>query len=243
MQPISSYAISQPYLRLLLQGPPGCGKTTLGCQFPGTYVADLDINLGGPLRRMTQLGLSLPLGYDIIDRDEKGQDVPAQARFTRLMLCLNKALADPTVQTIVIDSATRLCDYFMDEVLRTQNAKAMTISHWGFYLSAWKQFIVQMSAQRKHFVLIAHEEVEKDEVDQTLRSFIAVPGKFRYIIASYFTDVWRCEVASAGGFGAGAQYKWSVRTMPDHRFQLKNSLGLPPVFEFDWKLVEQKLKG
>lgn len=240
MQPITTYATSDAFVRVLLQGPPGAGKTATACQFPGVYVADLDMNLAGPIRWLNRTGKPLPLGYDVIDRDETGKEVDPSARYGRLVKCLQTAVADPTVQTIVVDSATKLSDYMIAEVLRQQGAQQMTIQHWGFYLAMWKKFISQLSVQRKHFVLVSHERVEKDEVDQSLKYFVMIPGQMGNIIGSLFTDVWRCEVAEKAGIPP--TYAFNVRTMPSYRFNLKNSLDLPPVFEFSWKTIEEKLK-
>lgn len=243
MQPTASYATSDAFIRLLLQGAPGQGKTTLACQFPNAYVADCDLNLGGPLRFLRDHNLTQPVGYDTIDRKEDGTVVQPNMRYQRLAEVLSAAAADASVSTIVIDSATKLDQYIKDHVLRTNPTKtgAMEMVSWGFYLAFWKDLVAKITAQRKHFVLIAHEKVEKDEVDGALKYFLNIPGQFGNMAGALFTDVWRAEVASTGGLAAS--YKWQIRTMPDYRFQLKNSFGLPALFEFDWKLIEAKLKG
>lgn len=240
MQTIESYQTNDAFIRVLLQGPPGAGKTTHACQFPGVYVADLDLNLAGPLRWLKQNNKVLPVGYDTIDRDEAGKEVAPNMRYTRLAKCLQDANANPEVKTIVVDSATKLSDYMIAEVLRQQNAQQMTIQHWGFYLAMWKQFISALSVQKKHFILVCHERVEKDEVDQSLKYFVMIPGQMGNIIGSLFTDVWRAEVSEKTGIPP--TYQFLVRTMPSYRFNLKNSLGLPPIFEFSWKTIADKLK-
>jgi hypothetical protein len=115
----------------------------------------------------------------------------------------------------------------------------MSIQMWGFYLAAWKKFIGSLSSQRKHFVLICHERVEKDEIDQSLKYFVMIPGQMQHIIGSLFTDIWRTEVSVAPG--TPPKYTFQIRTMPDYRFQLKNSLNLPPVFKFSWDVIAQAL--
>jgi hypothetical protein len=238
MHLINDYA-KESHLRILLQGPPGSGKSTLACHFPCPYIADLDINLGGPLRWLRENGGPTPVGYDIIGRSDDGKEIPTKDCFGRLMTCLRAALKEPSIETIVIDSATKLGDYIMAEVMRTQGKSEMTLPLWGFYLQTWKQFISALSTQRKHIILTCHESVEKDEVDQTLKYFVQVAGQMKFVIGSMFTDVWRCEVAVTAG--ASPKYTFQVRTMPDFRYQLKNSLSLPPIFKFDWNLIEQRL--
>jgi nucleoside-triphosphatase THEP1 len=239
MQSINTYS-DNSNLRVLLQGPPGSGKTTTACQFPAAYIADCDLNLAGALRYLRSANLPLPIGYDIIDRDDDGKEVDPSFRFERLLRKLQIACADTTVQTIVVDSATKLSDYIMAHILRQQGKKQMEMQSWGFYFTCWKEFVARITAQKKHFVLICHERVEKDEIDQALKYFLNIPGQFAHIAGSLFTDVWRCEVASKG-FGAATTHEFQIRTMPDHKFNLKNSLGLPAVFKFDWKIVESKL--
>lgn len=240
MQPITNYT-SEAHLRVLLQGAPGSGKTTTACQFPAPYVADCDLNLAGSLRFLRSANLALPVGFDVIDRDETGKEIDPAFRFERLLKKLQEACASPDVQTIIIDSATKLSDYIMAHILRQQGKKQMEMQSWGFYFTTWKELVARITAQRKHFVLIAHERVEKDEIDQSLKYFLNIPGQFAHIAGSLFTDVWRTEV-SAKGFGATQQHEFLVRTMPDHKFNLKNSLALPALFKFDWPTIEAKLK-
>lgn len=240
MQPINNYTTNDAFIRVLLQGPPGAGKTTTACQFPGCYIADCDMNLAGPLRWLKNNKKELPVGYDVIDRDEKNEEVAPQFRYTRLVKCLQEAALNPDVKTIIVDSTTKLSDYMIAEVLRQQNKLVMGIQDWGFYLALWKKFISQLSVLQKNFVLIAHERVEKDEVDQSLKYFVMIPGQMGSIIGSLFTDVWHTEVAEKPGLPP--TYQFLIRTMPSYRFNLKNSLSLPPLFEFNWNTIADKLK-
>lgn len=243
MPTIDQYS-NDAYLRLLLQGPSGVGKTTLACQFPGAWVMDCDLNLAGPLRFLKSKGLPLPIGYDTIDRDETGKSVPDNMRYDRLLRCANAAAAQPGVKTLVFDSATKIADYIKAHVLRVNPTKTgqMEMTSWGFFYQYWVQLVATVTAAKLHSVFIFHEKLEKDEVDGTLKYFINVQGQFQAVAASLFTDVWRAEVSGGGGLlPTASSYNWQIRTMPDFRYQLKNSLQLPPVFVFDWKLIESKL--
>lgn len=233
MKTISTYQ-KEARLRVLLQGPPGSGKTTTASQFPKSYVADCDANLAGALRWLKANGKPLPVGYDTID------EVEPKSRFAHLVKCVGEAAASPDVETIILDSATKISDYIMAHVLAKQGKSQMEMTSWGFYLSFWKDLIAQLSTCKKHLVLLVHEKVEKDEIDQTLKYFLAIPGQFGGIAGALFTDVWRCE-AETKGFGAAAKTEYVVRTSPNFKFQLKNSFGLPVTLPFDWAKIEALL--
>ena len=188
MQLIANYA-QESHLRVLLQGPPGSGKSTLACHFPGVYVADLDINLGGPLRWLRETHGPTPIGYDIIGRSEDGKEIPPKDCYTRLITLLNRALKEPSVETIVIDSATKLGDYIQAEVMRTQGKSEMTLPLWGFYLQTWKQFIgsARQPAQARHPDLPRERREGRDRPDPQILRPGGGPDEVRHRL-----DVYRC---------------------------------------------------
>lgn len=247
MQPISNYKDSNDKLRLLLQGPSGSGKTTVACQFPKPYIVDVDVNLGGTIRFLRNHGMQLPVAYDVLDRDEEGKDVAPMWRYQRLNKCLKEAQMDPNIETIVLDSATTFADVMIAEVLRTQNKQAISDykdgrQFWGFFANCGRQFLGTLSQMRKHIVLVAHEKIEKTpdgSVAYPLK--VAWPGQVGQNIGLFFTNVWRCEVMTIPK-GMETTYRWQIRTMPDYKYELKNTLELPPVFEFKWETIAEKLK-
>lgn len=246
MQSIESYSSDNDYLRLLLQGPPGSGKTDLACRFPGVYVLDIDVNLGGVIRRLKSAGLPLPLGFDVIDKDEKGQAIPLPTRFQRLEACLNAIQKDPRVKTIVLDSGTTLVDVLIAEVCRKQGKTAISDwkdgrQFWNFFAPFCRSFFGMLTGMRRHIVLVVHESVQKNEAGAVVwPTKVAFPGQVGQNIGAFFTSVWRCETKSEG-FGPTEKTKYLVRTSPDGRYELKNTLALPATFEFDWKIVQEAL--
>lgn len=246
MQSIDIYKQGNDKLRLLLQGPAGSGKTQLACQFPGAYLIDVDVNGGGAIRYIREHGLKEPVGCDFLDRDEKGNVVPMKDRYTRLNTLLVAAQTNPVVETIIIDSATTFADVLIAEVLRVQNKDKMTKQEWGFFGNAGRHLFSVLTAMRKHIVFIGHEKINKNEDGSVAYPIkVAWPGQVGQNIGAFFTNVWRCEVERKMVPGPGgtlvAQYNWLVRTMPDQQYELKNTLGVPALFKFDWKIIEDAL--
>lgn len=246
MTPISSYS-SNDKLRLLLQGPSGSGKTTVASQFPNSYIIDVDVNLGGTLRFLKERNMTLPVGFDVLDKDESGADVPIAMRYQRLAKLLIEAQTNDAVESIVIDSGTTLAPVFIAEVCR-QQGKANIQSFkdgrqfWGFFAPLAQHFMATLSVMRKHVVLIVHEKTNKSETGAIMLPYkVAWPGQVGENIGVFFTNVWRCECKQTPS-GTHINYEWNIRTAPDQRFELKNTLGLPAVFPFNWKLIEEKLK-
>lgn len=119
---------------IVLQGAPGCGKTTLGCMFPNVYVADCDLNLRSSIKYLKDNNLPPIVGFDTIDIDDNGKVVEAKLRYKRLTKCLKEAAAMSQIDTLFIDSATKVAQYMMDEVLSQAGKSEMTTKAWEFIL-------------------------------------------------------------------------------------------------------------
>lgn len=248
MTPIDQYS-QNDLIRLILQGPSGAGKTTLACQFPKPYIIDIDVNLGGSLRFLKERKLALPVGFDVLDKDEQGAAVSQKNQYSRLAKLLNEAQLNPNVETIVLDSATNLSSVMIYEVCRQQGKNEISDfkdgrQFWGFFAVLGKHFMATLASMRKHIVLIAHEKTQTTADGAVVYPIkIAWPGQVGQNLGLFFTNVWRAEVKIVPKGLGNNDYKWQLRTMPDEKFELKNSLGLPPIFEFNWDTIAQKLKG
>lgn len=243
---ISEYADDNDKIRLVLQGPAGAGKSTVACQFPRSWIVDVDVNLGGTLRFLKERKLQLPVGYDVLDHDDKGTPVPLLQRYLRLAEVLKKVQMMDNVDTIVLDSGTTLADVLMAEVCRQQGKSQPSDfkdgrQFWGFFAPFCRNFFSVLAQMRKHIVLTAHEKTEKLESGAVVYPIkVAWPGQVGQNIGAFFTNVWRCEVQILPS-GQSNTYKWNIRTMPESKYELKNTLGLPALFEFNWSTIQAAL--
>lgn len=239
---------------LLIQGPPGCGKTTLALKFPRPYICDLDNNMSGTIRKSRIEGKPLDVCYDVPDLiiDEKTGNItgerPLKDRYKFMAECLKAAAADPNIDTIVVDGVSKLNAYIIAEIgkqnptvgNRARGEGEMTLQDWGAHLYLWQNFVTKMQATSKMFVLTAHEETS-DRTDLS-GILVSVQGKkVQATLAGMFSDVWRCEVTDKLG-PKGREYEWKVRTMQTSSLQLKNSLGLPDSFVMDWNTINNALQ-
>lgn len=222
---------------ILILGRPGSGKTTLALQFPKPFVLDCDKNLNGPARYVaTKLGKLPWFRYDTPLVDKTGAGVPRPLRMDRAQELLNEALADPEIETIIIDSLTTLIDFIFDKIRATatglnppkmadgkkQQDEPLRIQDWGVFASILKQLIFGLKASKKRIVFIGHIVTDKDEVSKILLNFIAVPGQMGNIISGLFEEVWQTEV-KASGADASLKAEYKVRTVGDARSE---ALGL-----------------
>lgn len=243
---------------LLLQGPPGGGKTSLSVCFPRPYIISADNNLGGVLRRMKAQAFTKEIFYDLVHLDDEGKDLlPLNslsgiytAQWKRFLALLGKSAADPTIDSIIIDNMSSLSDiclrFIMDDVRRLEGKaiERLRIQDYQPNQMIWRELCMRARTFNKFIVVIAHEEAEKDELTGIVKYKPNVPGaKLQGQLGGFFSDIWRCETKTVN-----EKPVYVVRTQPAPRADLKTSiitpteLTLSESFAENEKLVNQYLK-
>jgi hypothetical protein len=216
---------------LLIVGRSGSGKSTLAGRFPKPHFISLDHNLKGPAAQLAREGITDITYEDDIDRGPNGEELLPAVQFAKFKDRLSAAQASDR-ETIIIDNATPLNDLFCAEIMRMASVSQMDIKCWGRLVQEWKTFALKLRQVPKRVIILAHERVEKDEIDQSLKYFLAIPGQTSDLLPGYFTDVWRTEVVEELVNNAVVA-KRKVRVVSNRRMEhLKSSdPTLPPVFE------------
>lgn len=185
------------------------------------------------MRSLREQHPNIQFRYDTITVADDGSLLPQEQRYTRAVNCINLALKDPWVKTIIIDSLSSLCDFLIDHIVASKDgtkAKEMTISDWIPFRMMLSRLVTNLRATHRYLIVTSHEENVKDEVTGQIITRTNMPSKLADNFGGFFSDVWRTEVDEIGG-----KIIYLVRSAPTVRIPaIGNSLGLPPKFVFEW---------
>ncbi len=244
-------------LKILLIGPPGSRKTTLGLQFPGCHVEDCDRNLDGP-EQYLRVVLKLPLHYtyDSIRYDDLGKPIEIHDCYNRLCDKLKQVKSSPehkNTRTVFVDSLSHVNEFIIRDVLRTQNKTKnigdMEARDWGPFKSRAYQLLVARLEETDKTIICSCHEIKLTENDpknlitQTVIGYEPFfQGRVGDTIGAFFTDVWRLEVKPS----SGGRTETILQTQRHPRCEhLKNSVGMPAELDVTkgFSVIEPYLKG
>lgn len=235
------------YMRALVYGPMGSGKTRFALTWPNPFVLDIDHGL------LTGRKLHVPSKRLFPPKDRKDRqrvfqsvmDVLTDARDRSGPFADGGPLADR--ETIVLDGYTALADALMKELLigdgKDFTKEKPEYDHWNA-LSARLDNITQLSAMVPfNFVATCGNKLDKDEYTGGWVGLPDIIGGFRNDIGYRFDEVYYFE-PRRGRSSEGGDLVYEAHTAKYRIFDAKSRLGLPttivdPTYELVHRLAKE----
>lgn len=210
------------YIRVLLYGEMGSGKTTVAATFPK------------PLFLNTDKGLRTIAGKDIPYIDfNPGR--PVYHKIIQILQDLQKGnLEGLEVQTVVIDGFTSLAELMLREIVLENRVsvgdptkeKAL-FDDYGMLRQRMWSIATLLQSIPCHVVGTCWATIEKDEVSGQFIGRPEMVGKFRETLGGYFDEYYFLE-CRAGRQGEPA-YVYEAHTKPYRWWQARTRINLPAV--------------
>lgn len=178
LQFVTSSTEAQP-LKVLLYGPPGCGKTVAACSAPGPI---LYLNAEGP----DALTFSRKL-YG----DEKIREVAFTGKQTLVDVFVYARDPKNKIATIVVDSIGEMYRMLLEEI----GGERATLQNFGDVNTLIERFCRSLRDLPIHVVLVAHEEIA-DVEGEIVRRPVTGGKKLPEILMAMMSVVAYCGVVS-----------------------------------------------
>lgn len=211
MKSSSDYTVARN-IAICLVGDPKSGKTGVASAFPNPYFLDIDKNLDSAVRVLK----GKKFWYD-----QPTSDVPEDQVWPKSLEYLKAAIANPEIQTIVVDSFSQLSGYARAALL--SNLKRMNavdakgkpldnlrLNDYLTLLDWFRQFVFALRSSNKYVIVTSHQQVSKDELTGANHYSLAIPGQSKDSFGGWFTDVWACTATAV----AGGKTAYQIRTRP-----------------------------
>lgn len=249
-----------PFLNLLLYGPPGGGKTVFAHQFPGgSRTLDFDDGMQSVLWAIKE-GLIAKEPSEIIF---KTFHAPRNPRKEDLIFDLASMQIDtwleeeekgdaPSWNTLIIDSGTLLTQHSiikgLKEAARLNTSQswtslsadgiyAMRQADWGAASQLFTKFVQFCLSLEKNVMLLCHEYSETSESGAVTSVTPKLIGQLRQDIPLYFDE---CYYMTVAGNKDKVQYK--IQTKRDAKHQCKSRLGCFDALEdCDFETLRKKV--
>jgi hypothetical protein len=195
----------QQFLKALIYGQPGIGKTTFALSAPNPILLDFDSGVHRVNAEHQTETLQIEKWQDVLDEMNEG--------------------TFHNYKTIIIDTAGKMLDYLGAHII-SKNPKmgkgngALTLQGYGERKAEFNGFIKAVSTMGKNIIFIAHEKEEKDGDTNYKRPEIG---------GSSGNDLYK-ELDLIGYMEAIGK-KRTISFLPQEKYYAKNACGLNETIE------------
>lgn len=193
MLKIQTFKPENSYIKALIYGPSGAGKTTFAATAPNPIFASSEKGLMS-IRHLSPQFAEINSLQDLKDlynflKNEKHE-----------------------FETCVIDSITEINDIIKTEI-ETKNKRNMQLQDWGILQKEIKDILRKFRDLPMHIIFLAQETTEKDE-EKIVKYLPSLNGKSATEIAYYMDTVGYCFIDKLGNRKIG--------TMPNEKYLTKD---------------------
>jgi hypothetical protein len=198
------YEVStEVYLKMLIYGQPGIGKSTAGVSAPKAVLIDCD----GGIHR--------------ISPEHRPPFLPV-SNYDEVLTLLAGSEIEP-FETIVFDTAGKLLDYMGRYIIKNdpkmgRKDGALTLQGYGVRKYEFVNLLKRVSLMKKHLVFVAHEIEEKDDNQRYIRAEIG---------GSSGGDL--LKELDAVGYMEAIGRKRTISFSPSDKYYAKNSAHLEDI--------------
>lgn len=212
---LSDYSAGPDYVKLLLLGSSGAGKTVSAMSFPKPiHVMDFDNKISSAVKfykddkdLLGQIEVS-QLGKMPIKGDAK---TARPARMTQFNQELQKIYdlqnnkKPLPFKTLVVDTITTLTDSILEDyryvsqlAIKRPNPDQNSQSDYGLLINHFKQYMTGLLALDCNVVFIGHTQLMRDEQTGSITNEILMPGSLGAKLGIYFEEVYFAKIDSTG---------------------------------------------
>lgn len=234
---LSEMAAGPNFVKVLLLGASGAGKTVGAVTFPGNkFVADFDNKISSAVNfysgnkevlesiDVTQYGKMPIVG------DPKTSRKPRMASFLddlRKIYAFQNSNQKLPFDTVIIDTITTMTDSILEDyryvsqtAIKRPNIDQNSQSDYGLLATHFKQIITGILALDCNVVVVGHTQLSKDESTGSITNEILMPGQMASKLGIYFEEVYFAKIVDG-------KHVW--QTKPDPRTMFcRTQRKLPP---------------
>lgn len=215
------------FVKLLVMGDSGSGKTCLSCSFPGPLeVWDFDNKISSAAKfyaKQPEILNNIEVkSFAQLPKDQIIPEMQKRLREVNELAMTGKPLP---FKTLVLDSFTTFAGYLLAAYpklqpgIKRQFADIPALQDYqllDIHLGDTVKNILKLNC---NIVVTGHLTSEKDETTGAITYKPLVPGKFADKLNIYFEEVYLSKVTQDG--------KFVLQTQPDSKFKLRSQRQLP----------------
>lgn len=198
---------SEDYVKLLLLGESGAGKTVLASSFPTPIkYFDFDMKVSSAAKyhsadkeRLSQIDVEQYSNLPLPQR---------MATFLKSVKEIEKLQHEGKplpFKTLVVDSLTTLTNAILEDYKKVSQlgikralADVNAMQDYQLLQIHLTQLITGLLSLKANIVIIGHTQLEKDETTGAMKNSILMPGQLAYKLPIYFEEVYLLKVNAKG---------------------------------------------